>query len=202
MPSDAAVILESGEVRIFDVQHAGFSHQLNPLQLNAKGLYKIPRQDPPISLSTNPIQRTKKKLRIAMKERKPPTKVEGLPFEWWRCEFAWHPKILLVAGSKEVSLMDFRVKFTGAYAQLGPLPKESGDVAQDCHTSVVARLPGCANSAGYGNRPSVDDAFSSFARADHDGMYQFATTTRRHIMLFDTRRPHTPLLQVASLSSR
>ena len=189
---EAAVVLESGEVHIFDLQR-GWSNS----NLNAKALYNIPQSlnsSTSFPVSTRRISRPRSKIAMHKKKIKPPP--VSNPFEWWQCEYSWHPKTLLVAGAREVSLLDFRVKHGSVADQSGCSSTSMEHLIQNFNTSVVARIPGVGRTAGYLNRAGPSDVFQSFARADHDGSYEFCISTKKHLLLFDTRQPQTPLLQV------
>ncbi|KAG0585922.1 hypothetical protein KC19_2G049800 [Ceratodon purpureus] len=188
---EAAVVLETGEILLFDLQRGWSANSLN-----AKASYNIPQSlnsTTSFSVSTRRISRPRSKIAMHKKKIKPPP--VSNPFEWWQCEYAWHPKTLLVAGSREVSLMDFRVKHGVVADQSGCSSSSTEPLAQNFNASVVARIPGVGRTAGYLNRAGVSDVIQSFARADHDGSYEFCVSTKKNLLLFDTRQPRSPLLQ-------
>lgn len=186
------MVLETGQVRLFDIQRDWSTNNLN-----AKASYNIPQSLnsstlPPVR--TGRISRPRSKIAMHKKKRKPPP--VSNPFEWWQCEYAWHPKTLLLAGSREVSVMDFRVKHGSVVDQSGCSSTSTEHLVGNFNTSVVARIPGVGRTAGYLNRAGASEVISSFARAGHDGSYEFCISTKKHLLLFDTRQPQTPLLQV------
>lgn len=192
MQGEAAVILETGQVLLFDLQRGWSSNNLN-----AKASYTVlqsSNSSTSFPVSTRRISRPRSKIAMYKKKIKPPP--VSNPFEWWQCEYGWHPKTLLVAGSKEVSLMDIRVKHGSVADESGCSSTSTDSLAQNLSTSVVARIPGVGCTAGYLNRAGASDVIHSFARADHDGSYEFCISTKKNLLLFDTRQPHTPLLQV------
>lgn len=116
MQGEAAVVLETGEVLLFDLQR-GWSTS----NLSAKASYNaVPESLNSSTLSfvsKRRISRPRSKIAMHKKKVKPPP--VSNPFEWWQCEYAWHPKTLFLAGSKEVSLLDFRAKHKLVTDQMG-----------------------------------------------------------------------------------
>lgn len=174
LPEESAVILENGELRLFDISSCG--EALNcPVKLSGKSL---PLELAKLRSSDN----TFSKERLARKKfwqgisELDFQNIEDCKESWWHCEYGWHPRILLVAGWNEVRLVDFRTK-----------KEQSSD-----YSSVLAK----ANLEGslYCSCPSRKDRFVAFARADYD-MFQFAVASKQHILLFDSRQPLTPILQ-------
>jgi len=196
MQSEAAVVLETGEVLLFDLQRGWSTNNLT-----AKASYNIPQ---PLNSSTLFPVRTRRiskpRSKIAMHKKKIKPLPVSNPFEWWQCEYSWHPKTLLLAGSREVSLLDFRVKHGSVAGQSGGSSTSTEHLVQNFNTSVVAKIPGVGCTAGYLNRAGASEVVLSFARAAHDGSYEFCISTKKHLMLFDTRQPQTPLLQVFDFS--
>lgn len=186
------MVLETGEVLLFDLQRGWSTNNLD-----AKASYNIPQPSNSSTLFSGRHRRiSKPRAKIAMhKKRTKPLPVSN-PFEWWQCEYAWHPKTLLLAGSREVSLMDFRVKHGSVAAHSGSSSTSGEHLIQNFNTSVVARIPGVGRTAGYLNRAGASEVVLSFSRADHDGSYEFCVSTKKHVLLFDIRQPQTPLLQV------
>lgn len=184
------MVLETGEVLLYDL-HRGRSTN----NVNAKACYSVPQTSNSstlFSIRSRRISKPRAKAAMHKKKLKPPP--VSNPFEWWQCEYAWHPKSLLLAGSREVSLMDFRVKH-GSVADQSGSSFTSTDQS-NFNTSVVARVPGVGRTAGYLNRAGASEPIQSFARAGHDDSYEFCVSTKKHLLLFDTRQPQTPLLQV------
>jgi hypothetical protein len=199
MPWEAAVVLETGEVHLFDIQNSGSSSsKSSSLNLTAKRAYKPVKKVPPttaFSATTHSDRKANLEL-INSEQSNSANLFSSAPaLRWWECEFAWHPKTLLLAGTKEVSLVDFRITHVGRHAQVGSQQLAMGEMGGNCNTSIVATVPGTGNTPGYCKRTSQNDIFLSFARATYDGMYQFVTSTKQHLILFDTRRPQTPVLQ-------
>lgn len=176
------MVLETGEVLLFDLQRGWSTNKVN-----AKASYSLPQQLSNSSTMHNSLRMkrvSRPRAKIAMHKKKVKLPPVSSPFEWWQCEYAWHPKLLLLASSREVSLMDFRVK-----------------ADENFSASVVARIPGVCRTASYLNRAGASEAISSFARADHEGSYEFCVAFKKHLLLFDTRQPQTPILQVFTLRS-
>lgn len=174
LPEESAVILENGELRLFDISSC--AEALNcPVKLSGKSL--------PLELAKlRSSENTFSKERVARKKfwqgisELDFQNIEDSKESWWRCEYGWHPRTLLVAGWNEVRLVDFRTK-----------KEQSSD-----YSSVLAK----ANLEGslYCSFPSRKDRFVAFARADYD-MFQFAVASKQHVLLFDSRQPLTPILQ-------
>jgi hypothetical protein len=205
MPWEAAVVLETGEVRLFDIQNSGSSSsKSSSLNLTAKHAYKPVKKVPPTTaFSATTHSDRKENLELINSEQSNSANLysSAPALQWWECEFAWHPKTLLLAGTKEVSLVDFRITHVGRHAQVGSQQLAMGEMGGNCNTSIVAMVPGTGNTPGYCKRTIQNDIFLSFARATYDGMYQFVTSTKQHLILFDTRRPQTPVLQVGRLAA-
>ena len=96
----------------------------------------------------------------------------------WTCEYAWHPRNLIVAGNKKLFLVDLRQKHGSK--------RFCSCIADSC-------APGLSS---YCNQHWRNECFTSISRADYDGMYQFAAASTNHVLLYDIRQPKTPLLQV------
>lgn len=174
LPEESAVILENGELRLFDISSCG--EALNcPVKLSGRSLplelAKLRSSDK--IFSSKRVARKKFWQGISELDFQ---NIEDSKESWWHCEYGWHPRTLLVAGWNEVRLVDFRTK-----------KEQSSD-----YSSVLAK----ANLEGslYCNCPSRKDRFVAFARADYD-MFQFAVATKQHVLLFDSRQPLTPILQ-------
>eukprot|EP00249_Psilotum_nudum_P012335 c23725_g1_i2 orf=564-3305(+) len=169
LPYEAAVVFDNGMVRLFDLNsgHNGGSVFATNLSYVRP---VIPRSESRFLKQTN--------------MEKPMTgsvDIGGSLFEnrWWHCEYSWHPRTLLVAGCKEVCLFDMRDNPRGR---------------QD-HGSCTVANASYIRGLGICNQVLKEDCFGGFARADHDGMYQFATASKQHLLLFDVRKPLTPVLQ-------
>ncbi|KAF8380140.1 hypothetical protein HHK36_027623 [Tetracentron sinense] len=91
--------------------------------------------------------------------------------KWLSCEFAWHPRILLVACSTAVFLVDFRF--------------------EESNVSILAKIEMFEMS-----HLAENDRFVAFSKAGFDGYY-FMVTTEYWLLLFDIRKPLTPMLQWA-----
>lgn len=189
--SEAAVVLDTGEVRLFDLQR-GWSSK----PLKEQNSYNVPQNCMSSTSWPNILKPRKRKVKVRILKRNKCGGPIDSPFNWWQCEFAWHPKMLLVAGSREVFLMDFRMKPGSVPSQLGVPLASSEEVVKRYNTSLVGSVPETGRSAAYCKHTGTNDTFMSFARSDQDGMYEFCTSTKKHLLLFDTRRPQTSLLQV------
>ncbi|XP_024539992.1 uncharacterized protein LOC9633859 [Selaginella moellendorffii] len=90
---------------------------------------------------------------------------------WWRVEYGWHPKLLVIANAEDILLSDLR------------------------HGNATTLLGTVGNSKNYCHqRRCEQDRFVAIVRPEDRG-YHFAAATMEHIMLFDIRRPRMPLLQ-------
>ncbi|XP_057854235.2 uncharacterized protein LOC131064178 isoform X1 [Cryptomeria japonica] len=174
LPEESAVILENGELRLFDICSC-LETPDGPVRLKGKSL---PLELTKVRGSNNnfPKERLacKKYLQRnaerGVKNRKDP---KG---SWWCCEYGWHPRILLVASCSEVQLVDFRFKKEKCSDYSTIIAKVNFPAA--CYCSITQRK----------------DQFVAFARADYD-IFKFAVATRQHLLLFDSRQPLTPILQ-------
>ncbi|KAJ4981883.1 hypothetical protein NE237_032720 [Protea cynaroides] len=89
--------------------------------------------------------------------------------EWVTCGFAWHPRILIVANSKSVFLVDFR----------------NGESS----VSILAKI-----EMFDLNNLRGTDRFVAFSMAGSDG-FHFTVATKCLLLLFDIRKPLVPVLQ-------
>ncbi|KAK3020729.1 hypothetical protein RJ639_046013 [Escallonia herrerae] len=89
--------------------------------------------------------------------------------EWLSCEFSWHPRILIVAHSNAVFLVDLRSERSRVCCLL----------KMDFLTSFNVR---------------ESDHFVAFSRAGSDGFY-FTVASNDLLLLCDVRNPLVPLLQ-------
>lgn len=90
---------------------------------------------------------------------------------WFRCEFSWHPRILIVARSDAVFLVDLRVG--------------------EAKVCVLAKIEMCDS---YRVLSMPVDHFIAFCQAGFDKFY-FSVATEYHLLLFDVRQPSIPVLQ-------
>ncbi|KAK9282824.1 hypothetical protein L1049_011047 [Liquidambar formosana] len=89
--------------------------------------------------------------------------------KWLGCEFSWHPRILIVACSNAVFLVDLRF--------------------EECNVSCLAK------TEILGTKGSVEnDRFLAFTKVDSDGFY-FTVASNHRLLLFDVRMPLMPVLQ-------
>ncbi|KAE8689765.1 Carbohydrate-binding-like fold, putative isoform 1 [Hibiscus syriacus] len=92
-------------------------------------------------------------------------------YKWLGIEFSWHPRILVVARSDAIFLLDFR--------------------RTECSVVCLAKI-------GMLSPYDVvdEDQFLAFSRAGADG-FQFALACRSLLLLCDVRKPMMPLLRWA-----
>ncbi|KAL9296846.1 hypothetical protein ACSQ67_022742 [Phaseolus vulgaris] len=88
---------------------------------------------------------------------------------WLSCEFSWHPRILVVARSDAVFLVDLRLK--------------------DCSVSCLMKIETLRMYA-----PDENERFLALARAAPDNFY-FAVVSSSVLLLCDVRKPLVPVLQ-------
>ncbi|XP_039031402.1 uncharacterized protein LOC120166106 [Hibiscus syriacus] len=92
-------------------------------------------------------------------------------YKWLGIEFSWHPRILVVARSDAVFLLDFR--------------------RNECNVICLAKID---MLSPY--NVVDEDQFLAFSRAGADG-FQFALACRSLLLLCDVRKPMMPLLRWA-----
>ncbi|GMP55195.1 hypothetical protein CsSME_00020082 [Camellia sinensis var. sinensis] len=90
---------------------------------------------------------------------------------WLSCEFSWHPRILIVAHSSAVFLVDLR--------------------AEGCNMSVLLKIDTLAMCNSVQN-----DRFVVLSKAGSDG-FCFVVASDHWLLLCDVRKPFMPLLQWA-----
>ena len=91
--------------------------------------------------------------------------------KWLGIEFSWHPRILIVARSDAVFLVDFRL--------------------DQCNIICVAKVEMLSPYA-----VGEEDQFLAFSRAGADG-FQFVLASLSLLFLCDVRKPMMPLLRWA-----
>lgn len=139
LPELSVVLLESGNLFLFDLE--GVLHEVG-------------------------LEHTLKGTRL----RVPWNHIGGSESaKWLGCEFSWHPKILIVARSDAVFLVDFR--------------------SEQCIVRCVANI---GMSGSYAS--TEKDRFLAFSRAGSDG-FHFALASNKLLLLCDTRKPLNPVLQ-------
>ncbi|KAF8031501.1 hypothetical protein BT93_D0653 [Corymbia citriodora subsp. variegata] len=139
LPELSVVLLESGNIFLFDLE--GILHEVG-LEHNLKGT----------------------RLRVLWNY----TSGSKSP-KWLGCEFSWHPKMLIVARSDAVFLVDFR--------------------SEQCIVSCIANIE---MSGSYSS--TEKDRFVAFSRAGSDG-FHFALASNKLLLLCDMRKPLNPVLQ-------
>lgn len=139
LPEESLLLLESGELFLFDLDDC-----LNTevLRLNFRG----------------------KRLKVSWKD----WDMVGRG-GWLGCEFSWHPRILVVAHSSTVFLLDFR--------------------ARECDVACLLEINTSAMCTPAGN-----DRFAAVSKVDSDG-FHFVVASEHRVILFDVRKPMMPLLQ-------
>ncbi|CAJ1947447.1 unnamed protein product [Sphenostylis stenocarpa] len=88
---------------------------------------------------------------------------------WLSCEFSWHPRILVVACSDAVFLVDLRLK--------------------ECIVSCLMKIETLRRYA-----PDENERFLALSRAAPDNFY-FAVASTSVLLLCDVRKPLMPVLQ-------
>ncbi|QCD88102.1 hypothetical protein DEO72_LG3g2642 [Vigna unguiculata] len=88
---------------------------------------------------------------------------------WLSCEFSWHPRILVVARSDAVFLVDLRLK--------------------ECSVSCLMKIETLRMYA-----PDENERFLAMSRAAPDNFY-FAVASTSVLLLCDVRKPLVPVLQ-------
>lgn len=139
LPELSVVLLENGNIYLFDLEH--ILHKVG-LEHNLKGT----------------------QLRVLWNHT-----ASSKSAKWLGCEFSWHPKILMVARSDAVFLVDFR--------------------SEQCIIRCIANI---GMSGIYAS--TEKDQFLAFSRAGSDG-FHFALASNKLLLLCDTRKPLKPVLQ-------
>lgn len=88
--------------------------------------------------------------------------------KWLSCDFSWHPRILIVARSDAVFLVDLR--------------------ENECSISCLMKIETLPSSLGE------KEQFLAFSKAGSDGFY-FSVASNRLLLLCDIRKPLSPVLQ-------
>ncbi|KAK6942146.1 hypothetical protein RJ641_027523 [Dillenia turbinata] len=140
VPEDSVVLLETGELFLFDLAKCLKSRRVKE---NLLGTRLPVRWD-------NLIRNSGK-------------------VGWLRCEFSWHPRILIVVHSSAIYLVDLRFEV--------------------CNVSCLAKI-GMRSL----NESGEADQFVAFSKAGNDG-FSFVVATEHVLLLCDVRKPLIPLLQ-------
>ncbi|CAK9166786.1 unnamed protein product [Ilex paraguariensis] len=141
LPEECVVLLESGELFLFDLDSC----------CKTRGLIK---------------RFLGKKLRILWSDF-----IDLEKGQWLSCEFSWHPRIVIVAHSSNVFLVDSR--------------------SEGCSVTCLLKI----DRLVMGN-PMRSDQFIALARAGSDGFY-FTVASNYLLILCDVRKPLMPVLQWA-----
>ncbi|PSS08370.1 Serine/threonine-protein kinase cdc7 [Actinidia chinensis var. chinensis] len=141
LPEESLVLLDSGNLLLFDLDSCS----------------KMPNSNRRFS---------GKRLRGSWKES---TYLEE--GRWLSCEFSWHPRILIVAHSSAVFLVDLRY--------------------EGCNVTCLLKIDALAMSTS-----AQDDRFVAFSKAASDDFY-FVVASDHWLLLCDVRKPFMPLLQWA-----
>ncbi|XP_024516662.1 uncharacterized protein LOC9662778 [Selaginella moellendorffii] len=154
---ELATVLESGEVYVYDVH----STKKSTNNLRANFLVHATMVEAATADRTGAAKVPKAVL----------AEIRNLRRSWWRVEYGWHPKLLVIANAEEIVLSDLR------------------------HGNSTTLLATVGNSKDY-CRPGrcEQDRFVAIVRPEERG-YHFAAATMERIMLFDIRRPRLPLLK-------
>ncbi|XP_077212436.1 TATA box-binding protein associated factor RNA polymerase I subunit C [Tasmannia lanceolata] len=141
---ECVVLLESGELRLFDLKNTC------------------------LGVSRLPVRLCGTRVRFSMSDLGGVMVDKG---EWLSCEFSWHPRILIVACSTVVFLVDLRCK--------------------ESKLNVLAKIEMCDSFRVH----SIEmDRFIAFCKSGFND-FLFSVATEYHLLLFDTRQPLTPVLQ-------
>ncbi|XP_021841959.2 uncharacterized protein [Spinacia oleracea] len=90
---------------------------------------------------------------------------------WFSCEFSWHPRILVVANSKAIYVLDLRFG--------------------KCHTICLLRIDLLGESDLH-----AKDRFVVFSKAGSDGFF-YTVASEQWLFLCDIRKPLMPVLRWA-----
>ncbi|BFI31799.1 hypothetical protein AXG93_2446s1230 [Marchantia polymorpha subsp. ruderalis] len=199
---EAAVMLESGVVSLFDVPILRSGHDNRVMDLQAKLTLENPanllrdkfRHRDLESISALAIDVREERSNQGPREEH----LEEADAEdkiWWRCEFAWHPQILLLSGSRKVVQVDYRGKrlYESSMQGRGSTSLQSPKCL--CDIIVAADVRNARASSNFCYTKPVTEHITAFARAEYDGMCKFSVATEKHLMLFDSRRIGTAILQ-------
>ncbi|KAM7493597.1 hypothetical protein LguiB_028206 [Lonicera macranthoides] len=137
LPEESVVLLESGELFLFDLDSCSVSSRFKGRKMK-------------VMWDHSNISETGR---------------------WVGCDFSWHPRILIVAHSSAVFLVDLR--------------------SEGCKLSCLLKIE-TLTSVSSAN----DDRFVSLTRAGSDGFY-FTVASNRLLLLCDVRKAMMPLLQWA-----
>lgn len=144
MPEESVVLLDSGELFLFDVKDFD-SNKMQSLKRRICG----------------------KRIRVSWKDYSTSLEKGG----WLSCEFSWHPRILIVAHSCDVFLVDLR--------------------AEGSNVSCLLKIDTLAMNISV-----QTDLFVAFSMAGSDG-FCFVVASNHWLLLCDVRKPFLPLLQWA-----
>ncbi|KAG6683942.1 hypothetical protein I3842_12G038600 [Carya illinoinensis] len=142
MPKESVVLLESGSLFLFDLESC------------------LKSVDPRVRFRGT-------RLRVSWDDE---SGTSGSR-KWLGCEFSWHPRILIVARSDAVFLVDLRL--------------------DECVVSCLAKVDMLSMYASVKN-----ERFLSFMIAGSDG-FHFALASHCLLLLCDVRKPMMPVLQWA-----
>ncbi|KAJ7561928.1 hypothetical protein O6H91_03G048000 [Diphasiastrum complanatum] len=168
LQGEFAVALESGEVQLFDIQ----SHGKNCGRFTAGSVLKN-------HTASHYQLEDHMDSNVGTKTRQ----FDSLEGDWWRCEYAWHPRTLILAGAQEITMLDLRIKAGSSETQS----------SYQCNLANLNDMR-CKSNFCYQTQPGKD-YFVALARADYDDMFQFAAASKKHLFLFDARQPGCPVLQ-------
>ncbi|KAG9440653.1 hypothetical protein H6P81_020818 [Aristolochia fimbriata] len=145
LQEESMVLLETGELRLFDLNHCS-RFLRHPAKLHGSRVM-VPLDDENIF------------------------GLEKEHMSWLGCEFSWHPRVLIVARSDVVFLLDFRCK--------------------DSSLTILAKIELCDSVRHCLGK---EDCFVSFSGAKFDKFF-FSVATKYHLLLFDIRQPLSPILR-------
>ncbi|KAL5989177.1 hypothetical protein ACLOJK_010067 [Asimina triloba] len=141
LQEECALLLDTGELRLFDLGPCFGASRRIPVKLRGMRI-KFPKDD---SISGQAA--------------------------WLACEFSWHPRILILACSTRVFLVDFR--------------------SEENSVTLVAKIE---LSDSFQFHSLETDCFIAFCKSSFDDFY-FSVATKHNLLLFDIRQPLMPVLK-------
>ncbi|XP_058096109.1 uncharacterized protein LOC131241325 [Magnolia sinica] len=145
MQEESMVLLESGELRLFDLSQC-------------------------LGVSRLPVKLRGTRVKVSESDLAAGSLDSGKG-DWLSCEFSWHPRILIVACSTAVYLVDLRF--------------------EQSSVTVLAKIEMCDSIQVHSLQT---DRFIALCKASFDDFY-FSVATKYNLLLFDTRQPLMPVLK-------
>lgn len=120
--------------------------------------------------------------------------------KWWRCEFGWLSHTMLIANAQHIFVVDLKEQNCFDFRDEARRKAESNATISTSGIDLLADLGGPQYSR-FCSLPPTKENFVAFGQGSDDWAYEFSAATERHVILFDTRQPHTPILQVRARSA-